>query len=329
MNQNQKQIGFIYKNKCHPVTQTFANAIGAVPYRITGPIDGIWKAMTLPDYKYYFIESILPTFVPITKRLLGKKNIIIFRGNDGLFGEKTQAYLSTRNPIKKMILLFLIKQIDGIITESGMVKQDAVRWTKVPIEICESYVENKEALEKIKPNLTTKTFLFIGEYRPPYDHKNIELLIKIFNELPEYKLIIIGKRTKHLAKMANKNIEILDAVPSTEDYYKKAAWYIHLPKYEAGPITLLEAMIAGLLPVTNTNAGHHTLIKQVGKELVLEVNIPEEEIRAKIKALAAMPFQKRRKLSETFKKIGKNHFEKEEMIQKFRNKWMKLVQEIS
>ncbi len=329
MNQNKKQrIAFIYKNACHPVSQTFADAIEAIPHKITGPLHAVWTALTIQNYKYYFIESILSTLVPITKRYLGKKNIIIFRGNDGLFGEKTPAYLSTKNPLKKMILLFLIKQFDGIITESGMVKQDAVRWTKVPIEICESYVENKAVLEMIKPHLTTNTFLFIGAYRPPYDHKNITSLIELFNDLPEYNLIVIGKGTKQLAKKAKNNIEILDRVKSTENYYKKATWYIHLPKYEAGPITLLEAMIAGLLPVTNTNAGHHVLIKQAEQELVLEVNMPKEEITTRIKALAAMPLQKRRKLSETFKKIGANHFDRKEMTEKFRNEWVKLVQKI-
>src|SRR3989344_8670988 len=108
--QEMQEIGFIYKNTCHPVTQTYANAINAIPYRITGPINAIWQGITTPTHKWYFVESVMSMLVPITKRMLGNNVMIIFRGNDGLFGEiETTAYLATKNPIKKHILLFLIK----------------------------------------------------------------------------------------------------------------------------------------------------------------------------------------------------------------------------
>lgn len=330
-----KTVAFIYKNKCHPVSQSYAEAIDAVPYKITGPMDGIWKGLTIQTYKYYFIESAMSMLVPVIKRLLGKKVHIVFRGNDGLFGEKTTAYLHTKNPVKKAFLLFLINQMDGIIVESEMTKKDAQHWIKkrkeknnVPIEVCESYVENKEELEKIKPKLDTKTFLFIGEYRPPYDHKNIEFLLKIFADLPEYELVIIGKNTRKLQKKAPKNVHILDYVKNTEEWYKQATWYIHLPKYETGPITLLEAITAGLIPITNSNAGHHILVKKVAEELVFDGNPPKEEIEKKIKAIIAIQQQKRRKISETFKKLGKNHFNKEEMGQKFQHVWDTLMEKM-
>jgi hypothetical protein len=216
-----------------------------------------------------------------------------------------------------------------------MTQRDAQHWTKerkkgttVPVEVCESYIENKELLEKIKPDLTTKKFLFIGEYRPPYDHKNIAFLLKIFADLPEYELVIIGKNTRKLQKKATKNVHILDYVQNKEEWYKNAMYYIHLPKYETGPITLLEAVTAGIIPITNTHAGHHPFIKKVAKELVLAGNLPIEEIEKRIQAIVAMPAQKRRKISETFKKIGKNHFGKEEMTQKFQNAWNTLIGKI-
>ena len=284
-------IGFVFKNKCHPVTQAYADAIGAVPYRITGVLDALWKGLTLPVFQYYFVESVMSMIVPITKRLLGNNVTIIFRGNDGLFGEKTTAYLDTKNVFKKQFLLFLIKHMNGINVESDAQKEEVRQWTDAVVEVSESFVENKKTLEKIKPNLNTKTFLFIGEYRPPYDHKNIELLIKIFKKLPEYKLIIIGKNTKQLQGKAKKNanIEILDFISNKDDFYKKATYYIHLPKYEAGPITLLEAIIAGLIPITNKNAGHHTLIEKVKKDLVLNPNLSEEETRKCIQAIEKLP----------------------------------------
>jgi glycosyltransferase involved in cell wall biosynthesis len=317
-------IGFVYKNTCHPVSQHYANALGAVPIRIRCPISALWKGLITPTYDSYFIESVMSMLVPITKRMLGEKITIVFRGNDGLFGEKTQAYLWTTNILKRKILLWFIKHMDAIIVESEMAKKDAQQWTSVPIKVCESYIEHKKALEKIKPPLKTKTFLFIGEYRPPYDHKNIEPLIALFNSMPEYSLIIIGKNTAQLKNKANKNITILDFVQNITEYYTQATYYIHLPTYETGPITLLEAMTAGLVVITNNNAGHSIIIKNVSRELIVEENTLDN-IKKHIKKIAAMSFKEKQKISETFKNIGKNHYSKEEMTEKFRKVWKSLI----
>jgi len=314
------KTAFIYKNKCHPVTQTFANSIEADSYKITGPLNAIKTALTIPSYNYYFIESAMSMLVPITKRIIGKKCKIIYRGNDGLFGEKTTAYLKTKNQIKCAFLKYLIKHMDAVSVESEKQISEVKQYTSVPVIVCESYINNKSQLEKIKPNLKTNNFLFIGEYRPPYDHKNIKFLIKLFNNLPDLNLTIIGKNTKQLKE--NSNITILDYVPSTEEYFKKSTFYIHLPKYEAGPITLLEAITAGLIPITNKNAGHYNVIEKVNKKLIIK-KAPIIEIIE----ITKISLKERRKLSETFKKIGKNHYSKEEITSKFRETWKIMTRE--
>jgi glycosyltransferase involved in cell wall biosynthesis len=328
MNEENSTVAFIYKNKCHPVTQTYADAIGAVEYKITNPINAIWQGVTKPTDKYYFVESVMSMLFPITKRFLGNKVTIIFRCNDGLFGEKTTAYLGTKNPLKKWFLQFLIKHIDGISGEAKMQEKEALQWTKAPFEVCESYVENKQALEEIKPNLKTKTFLFIGEYRPPYDHKNVEFLLEVFRLLPKYKLIIIGRNTKQLQQKAAENVYIQDYVDAKEQYYQDATYYIHLPKYEAGPITLLEAISVGLIPIANDHAGHHTLVKRVDSNLIINAEATAEEAVKRIQEIEKMPLKEKEKISRTFKKLGRSHYGKEEMTEKFQETWQRLLQKI-
>ncbi len=322
-------IGFIYKNKCHPVTQTYADSVNAFPIRITGLVDALWKGFSSPSFDSYFVESVMSMLVPIVKRFLGNKVTIIFRGNDGLFGEKTTAYLGTTNFFKKQFLLFLIKHMDGIIVESEMTKQHALQWTKVPVLICESYVEEKKELEKIKPNLTTKNFLFIGEYRPPYDHKNIRFLLSIFALLPEYHLTIIGKNTKQLEKFApTTNVEILDYVADKNTFYRNATYYIHLPKYETGPITLLEAMIAGILPITNVNAGHESVVSEIDPRFVLSCDLSAIQTAQAIRSLAALPLAKKQKISATFKKHLLPLFDKEKQTALFQKNWSLLLEHV-
>jgi len=318
------KTAFIYKNTCHPVTQAYAHAIEATPYKIIGVIDAIDKAIIIPSYNYYFIESAMSMVVPITKRIMGKKCKIIYRGNDGLFGEKTAAYLHSNNPIKRCFLKFFIYHMDGISVESEKQINEVREYTHVPVEVCESFVKNKKQLEKIKPRVNTNTFLFIGEYRPPYDHKGIQFLIEVCNNIPECKLIIIGKNTKQLEKYAKKNITILDYVDNMTVYWKQATFYIHLPKYEAGPITLLEAMIAGLIPITNTNAGHADIVKKINKDLVLYPATQEATAR-QIRDLIKMPIEKRKKISETFKKNAAFLYAEKEMTAKFQKTWNRLI----
>lgn len=321
-------VCFVYKNKCHPVSQTYADVINAVPCKVTGFLDALWRGMQEPTYKYYFIESVMSMIVPITKRMRGKKVKIIFRGNDGLFGERTNAYLWTKNPVKKLFLLFLIKNMDGIIVESTMTKDHAKQWTKVPIEICESYVENKKALEEIKPNLQTRKFLFIGEYRPPTDHKNIAFLLEVFRNLPEYELIIIGKNTKKLESKAPKNVTVLNFVEDKNQWYKKCSYYIHFPKYETGPITILEAMAAGIIPISNAHAGHASYIEKIASDLVLTGTETAEQAAEKIKKIAEKPLPWKQKIAETFKKNAQFHWNKEQQKHTFKSAWHAVITEI-
>jgi hypothetical protein len=328
-------VGFIYKKKCHPVTQAFADTIHATPHRITNPLNAITTALKIPNYNYYFIESVMSMITPITKRLLGKKCIIVFRGNDELFAN-TPAYLGSKNPLKRAILKHFIKYMDAVSVESQKQVSEVQQHTPVPVEVAESFIGNKGKLEKIKPNMNTNTFLFVGAYRPPYDHKNIRLLISIFNEteMQEYKLMIIGKGTEELKEEAGKNIEILGFVEDKDEYYKKATYYIHLPRYEAGPITIIEAGTAGLITITSGTAGHYNLVEDINKslslpkELILAKDLDKKEIIERIKAITNLNQTEKEKLSETFKKNTALHFSKEEMCKKFKETWNKLIEQV-
>jgi glycosyltransferase involved in cell wall biosynthesis len=322
---SKKEIAFIYKNKCHPVTQAFANRIDATPHKITGPINAITTALKIPEYNYYFIESVMSMITPITKRLLKKKCIIIYRGNDELFAN-TPAYLGSKNPIKRAILKYLIKNMDAISVESEKQISEVQQHTNVPIAVAESFVATKETLEKIKPKPNTNNFLFIGAYRPPYDHKNIKQLIAVFNKLEKFQLTIIGKNTKALQKEAKSNIEIHDFVDNLTKYWENTTFYIHLPKYEAGPITLLEAMLAGRIPITNKYAGHSSYVKEQDKRLIITSN-NTKEIADQIRKITQISPKERKAVSENFKKSGVSHFSKGEMCEKFRQTWKSLVEQ--
>jgi glycosyltransferase involved in cell wall biosynthesis len=337
INKPQK-IVLIYQHDCHPVIKTFANSVTNESYSIkklplhsiSGILYSLYLAITIPKYDIYFTDSAMSNFVPIFKRWLGEKNIIIYRGGDGIFGEKSDAYLYTKNKFKKKILLYILKNIDGVITESEMSRNDAKQWVDCPIELGVSYIEDIKSLSKIKPRLDTKKFLFIGDFRPPYDHKGIEILIETFNLLPDkYELYIIGKNTEHLKnKVKTSNIHVEGRVKDLKDYFKKCTYYIHAAKYETGPITILEAMSAGVIPIISKNCGHKEVVKKVSEKLILN-SIEPKKIAEQILRLDKINIQKLDLYSKKAKKIINFKYSKKNQTKIFKENFYKLIKEIN
>ncbi len=330
-------IALIYQHDCHPVIKTFASSITERSYSIkklplhviSGIVYSLYLAITVPKYEIYFTDSAMSNFVPIFKRWLGEKNIIIYRGGDGIFGEKSNAYLYTKNILKKKILLYILKNVDGIITESAMSKHDAQQWVNCPIELGVSYINNIRSLSRIKPDLTTTRFLFIGDYRLPYDHKGIEILIATFGVLPrEYELYIIGKNTEHLKNMKKtNNIHIEGWVTDLDDYFKKCTYYIHAAKYETGPITVLEAMSAGLIPIISKNCGHKDVVAKISPNLVLNSSDPKK-IAKQVLIINHIRHQLKLEYSQKAKKIVNFDYSKEKKTRVFKRNFNRLIQEI-
>jgi len=334
-----QKIALIYQHDCHPVTKTFSSSI--TPYShsikklpfhsISGILYAFYLALKLPKYDVYLTDSAMSNFVPIFKRWFGEKNIIIYRGADGIFGEKSNAYLYTKNILKKRLLLYILKNIDGITTESEMAKNDARHWVNCPIEVNVSYVNDIKLLSKIKPNLNTKKFLFIGDYRPPHDHKGIEILIDTFNLMPrEFELFIIGKNTEHLKnkKKTNDNIHIEGRVKDLGEYFRKCTYYIHTARYETGPITILEAMSAGLIPICSNTCGHKDFVKKIDSQLVLTSQDPIKIVE-QVKKISQITIQNKNIYSKKAKKIINFEYSKDIQVKKFKDAFFKLLREIS
>lgn len=331
-----QNVAFISVGKCHPVTAMFAESINATPYVITkgtlhslaGIIKAFVLALKIPQYNIYFLESAMSIFVPVFKRMfLREKNIIVFRGNDGLFGEKTGTYLDSKNPIKRAILKYLIKRIDAVSTESEMAKVGIKEVINVPVAVNESFVEEKEKLVKIKQNLTTKKFLFIGAYRPPGDHKGCEILLEVFRLLEKEgcTLTMIGSGTEALKEKAPENVFIKGYVQDLLKEMQEHSYYIHLARYETGPITILEGAMAGLITIASDRCGHSAVLENVDSKLVIPLS-NTQEMAEHIKKIISINQKKKEQISQKLKEVNQS-YGTEEMIHKFKRSFEKLVEE--
>jgi glycosyltransferase involved in cell wall biosynthesis len=122
----------------------------------------------------------------------------------------------------------------------------------------------QQQIQTWKKTGATKVFLSVGRINSPKDQKNYGLLVEVFNNLYDTAdaiLIIIGKDNspkqsslETLLKLKKDNVFFTGAKDNVFDYMGCADFYCLSSKFEGMPITVIEAMSAGL-PVLSTKVG--------------------------------------------------------------------------
>lgn len=301
-------VAFIFSKIAHDASSAFARSINADFYSVSRY--SWYKIFSIPGHKKYMVESIFALTYPILKRkILREKNKIVLRNNSNIFSDEPRRYFQG-NAFVRGYIRFLLRNIDGIIAVSNLVKKTGDKKClqqidkMIPTLIVHSFVD-PDKWKEIRPALNTNNFLHIGYLR---HHKGIGILMKAFDIIAEkhenVKIYLAGISEKDLQKYKIKKAK--NAVPlgftkKLKSYMKDCAFYITTPKYEPGPTASLEAMAAGLIPIVNNRTGHKDHVEKIDKKLVINSLRPEEVARGienilKIKDRSALS-RKSRKLA--------------------------------
>jgi glycosyltransferase involved in cell wall biosynthesis len=111
-----------------------------------------------------------------------------------------------------------------------------------------------------QPNFTPKAcvqnFIFVGRLIPI---KNLELLINVFNSLPQLKLTIVGfgELEMHLKSLANENIVFTGAIANKDlsEVYQQQDVFILPSKSETWGLVVEEALNNGLPVIVSDRVG--------------------------------------------------------------------------
>lgn len=129
---------------------------------------------------------------------------------------------------------------------------------------CSSDIESvKNEIENYKKDAYTKVFVTIGRIE---EQKNHLMMVKVFNQLQHegmnFTLLLIGEDPypekpilSQLKSIASPNIHFLGAKSNVADYLACADVFCLSSLYEGLPITLLEAMAMGVIPVCTPAGG--------------------------------------------------------------------------
>lgn len=174
-----------------------------------------------------------------------------------------------------------------------------------------------------------KTLICVGRMIPL---KNHEFLIRLMEKLSDYKLILVGEEDKEGKIRAlvnelkmNDRIEFTGLI-SREDVFKKltsASIYVSASKVEGLPISVLEAMRAGLIPVISEIEPHKEIAWKC--EYVNVLPLIYERWLTTIEYYGELNQKEFDKQSDTIKKYVNDNFSLEKMHNQYLLVYKKLI----
>ncbi len=129
------------------------------------------------------------------------------------------------------------------------------------------YIGVKNRIVSLKQTETTKVFIHVARFHP---QKNQKLLIESFNNLEsegyDFTLLVIGagfdtEEGLILQKMASSKIHFFDYLDNVADYLFCSDAFCLTSIYEGLPISLLEAMSCGCIPICTPVGGIPDVIR--------------------------------------------------------------------
>ena len=137
---------------------------------------------------------------------------------------------------------------------------------------------------------SVKHFLFVGRLTPV---KNLDFLIRVFNELPQYELTIIGfgPQEEMLKSIAGPNVKFLGAIYNKElpKYYRSADVFMLCSYSETWGLVVEEALNNGTPVIVSDRVGcnEDLVSKEVG---VVFHNNDKESLLAAIRQITDMSY---------------------------------------
>lgn len=326
----------------HPIHNRYASELGAdfVPVDVYIP----WHANPNPGklrkyaswlvcalffpkakkYDVFFTESVRePLLIRKLIGLFGKRQKLIpLMANETLFFYHNNMYSA---PVMRMIKSYLAKS-DAIICVGKFQTEMAVRIIgeekKHKVKTITNWIfkEKSNELLNLKPNLSTRRILFIGDVSADFRawYKGVDLIINAFN-------IAATKNTDLILEMVGiNNPELLDKylsdIPAgiksriiihkrmpVIPYLQSAALYLHCARGEAWGISIMEALQAGVPVICSDCTGAKEVVEKVVPEFVVENEI--NTIAERILYYFNLPLSEKEKLSEKGREIMKEYTE--------------------
>ena len=279
-------ITFLHNSRgIHYVHKAWVNSIGAscikesFPHNLSMPVIPRFFATLINFFKipkgtkFLLCESSSYVFTGAFWKILGRGRKLGL-----ILAEPKLYYLSKKSNLIKKIYFQILKKVDMFVAVSPMMASFVPKELQSRVIVVPTFKSSH--IGKISPGLKSKNIMFMARTSI---EKGVDLLVDAFIKLrekhPDSKLYIIGAGTYLFGqgnlqkKLIRKNIPgviFTGRVPSVEDYMKKCAIYSSMARIDPAPVSILEAMSQGLVPVVSKGVGNSYIVEKISKELVVE-----------------------------------------------------------
>lgn len=199
--------------------------------------------------------------------------------------------------VKRMVTSYLYKiQKIQPVTISPTCQQSYRRLYKVANDICitngseplkttEAVEAVKAEIKKIKPSANTLVFIHVARHAPQKNHTRLfEAFRRLEKEECDFILLVVGDKYGSLADAYkdNKHIFFMGLKDNVGDYMAQADFFVLSSNYEGLPMTMLEAMSMGVIPISTPAGGVVDVIEE-GKNGYIAADFEDESFYQKIK----------------------------------------------
>jgi len=292
MDPDAARVAMLYQDP-HPAHRGFAEAIGAdlVDYhRIpAGPLadtiaEDVLNGLQYPNYDVYLIEGSRPLYAALTRRFTRGGTLIYLCADHG-FHELGNTDFEGDSGFKSLIGKFgrpavravSRRGIDGVVAVSEFAAEFTrpIVGSDTPITIAHPYIqpETYTALNGVTPDLSANIAVTVGR---AWRYKGVDLLVDAWStvreEFPKAELHVVG----------NGHPEAYDEAPGVyrrgyveelADAFEPASVFVQPSRVDTFPVSTLEAMRAGLVPLVTETTGTRSEASQVDSSLVVPADV--------------------------------------------------------
>lgn len=280
----------------HPAHYGFQQAIGADSFVFTGIesrldatfLGDVVQAVTadFPVTETYVLENVNALYAAPFIRHVNPDATIILLAAHGIFGLESYNFAGDSQPkatirrierwVNHRSIRHLCNRVDGILTISEYVGAYLDRRITTPTLPVYPYIQPQlyEILQTLGNNRTRRArVITVCESR---DHKGIDLLVEawplIRRTRPDAELHIIGEGHPDRYEQTD-GVYVRGFVDDLISEYAKADIYVHPARRDAFGVSVVEAMLAGVIPVVTETTGAREEVECLSPRLLTEPTV--------------------------------------------------------
>lgn len=341
MNPDAVSVAMLHQGP-HPAHRGFAEAVDAdlVDYhRLSlGPIEGTvledgLNGLFYPDYDVYLVEGSRPLYAALTRRFTRGGKLVYLCADHGLY-QLGNADFEGDSALKSLIGRFgtpVVRGvgrhgIDGVIAVSEFAAEFTrpVVGPETAIEIAHPFVqpETYDALGNVAPDLKSNVAVTVAR---PWRYKGVDMLVdswfRVREAVPDAELHIVGGGHPEVYS-ETPGVRVRGYVEDLADALEPASLFVQPSRMDTFPVSTLEAMRAGLVPLVTRTTGTRSEAWEIDPSLVVEPNA--DAIARGVREYFERPPDERRELAVHARERG-DRFDMDSRTAAFRDSFCKVL----